>query len=325
MITTFQTSGASAGIVKCSCALRIPTTRPLSPSSTTIGNSTWLSPTVRSSSAGVDSSPVNSGISTGASRMNASVSVPSATSSSPASAAASWSASRRRLFSSSSEKTGTNADDERRVGDERADQVRDLEGERERRHRAGRAEVAAGDDLAREARDAREAGEDREDDGVAGAPERAGLRPARGGVRRRRGGERRPRVGARTPLELVVARRRRPRRGRRRGASPRRAARRRSRSARGRPLLGVRGGGGLRRDRRMRRAIVRARRGPRPRPLCVMANIHSQEKRILRAERERNENRRYTSAIKTYFRRLEAAVAAARPSRPTPSTAASCS
>ena len=30
-----------------------------------------------------------------------------------------------------------------------------------------------------------------------------------------------------------------------------------------------------------------------------MANIHSQEKRILRAERERNENRRYTSAIKT--------------------------
>ena len=111
MITTFQTSGASAGIVKCSCALRIPTTRPLRPSSTTIGNSTWLSPTVRSSSAGVDSSPVNSGISTGASRMNASVSVPSATSSSPASAAASCSASRRRLFSSSSEKTGTNADE----------------------------------------------------------------------------------------------------------------------------------------------------------------------------------------------------------------------
>ena len=41
-----------------------------------------------------------------------------------------------------------------------------------------------------------------------------------------------------------------------------------------------------------------------------MANIASQEKRILRAERERLENRRYTSAIKTYFRRLEAAVAA---------------
>ncbi len=39
-----------------------------------------------------------------------------------------------------------------------------------------------------------------------------------------------------------------------------------------------------------------------------MANIHSQKKRILRAERERLENRRYTSAIKTYFRRLETAV-----------------
>ena len=40
-----------------------------------------------------------------------------------------------------------------------------------------------------------------------------------------------------------------------------------------------------------------------------MANIPSQEKRILRTERERVENRRYTSAVKTYFRRLEAAVA----------------
>ena len=40
-----------------------------------------------------------------------------------------------------------------------------------------------------------------------------------------------------------------------------------------------------------------------------MANIHSQKKRILRTERERLENRRYTSTIKTYFRRLETAVA----------------
>jgi small subunit ribosomal protein S20 len=39
-----------------------------------------------------------------------------------------------------------------------------------------------------------------------------------------------------------------------------------------------------------------------------MANIASQKKRILRTERERLENRRYTSTIKTYFRRLEAAV-----------------
>jgi len=39
-----------------------------------------------------------------------------------------------------------------------------------------------------------------------------------------------------------------------------------------------------------------------------MANIDSQKKRILRAERERLENRRYTSTIRTYFRRLQAAV-----------------
>jgi len=41
-----------------------------------------------------------------------------------------------------------------------------------------------------------------------------------------------------------------------------------------------------------------------------MANIHSQKKRILRAERERLENRHYTSAVRTYFRRFEAAVGA---------------
>lgn len=40
-----------------------------------------------------------------------------------------------------------------------------------------------------------------------------------------------------------------------------------------------------------------------------MANIPSQKKRIKRAERERLENRRYTGKIRTYFRRLETAVA----------------
>ncbi|MGE5281727.1 MAG: 30S ribosomal protein S20 [Chloroflexota bacterium] len=39
-----------------------------------------------------------------------------------------------------------------------------------------------------------------------------------------------------------------------------------------------------------------------------MANIASQKKRILRSERERKENRLLTSTVKTYFRRLEAAV-----------------
>ncbi len=38
-----------------------------------------------------------------------------------------------------------------------------------------------------------------------------------------------------------------------------------------------------------------------------MANIASQEKRIHRAERERAENRRYTSSVKTYLRRLQVA------------------
>ncbi len=41
-----------------------------------------------------------------------------------------------------------------------------------------------------------------------------------------------------------------------------------------------------------------------------MANIPSQIKRNNRSRRERYENRHYTSQVKTYFRRLEAAVAA---------------
>jgi len=41
-----------------------------------------------------------------------------------------------------------------------------------------------------------------------------------------------------------------------------------------------------------------------------MANIASQKKRILRTERERVENRRLTSAVKTRFRRLESAAEA---------------
>jgi small subunit ribosomal protein S20 len=41
---------------------------------------------------------------------------------------------------------------------------------------------------------------------------------------------------------------------------------------------------------------------------AAVANIHSQEKRIHRAERERIENRRRTTQVKTWFRRLESAV-----------------
>lgn len=41
-----------------------------------------------------------------------------------------------------------------------------------------------------------------------------------------------------------------------------------------------------------------------------MANIQSQKKRNARTLREHDENRRQTSAVKTAFKRLEAAVAA---------------
>jgi len=41
-----------------------------------------------------------------------------------------------------------------------------------------------------------------------------------------------------------------------------------------------------------------------------MANIASQRKRNARSERERDENRRLTSSVRTHFHRLEAAVAA---------------
>ena len=46
-----------------------------------------------------------------------------------------------------------------------------------------------------------------------------------------------------------------------------------------------------------------------------MANIPSQIKRNQRSLRERTENRQYTSQIKTYFRRLQAAVEAGEDSR----------
>ena len=45
-------------------------------------------------------------------------------------------------------------------------------------------------------------------------------------------------------------------------------------------------------------------------PPSRMANIASQKKRIARSERERTENRRVTTIVKTRFRRLEQAVAA---------------
>src|SRR5215204_1089550 len=46
----------------------------------------------------------------------------------------------------------------------------------------------------------------------------------------------------------------------------------------------------------------------RPRRGLFMANIASQKKRNARSERERQENLRFRSSVKTHFRRLEAAV-----------------
>ena len=67
-----------------------------------------------------------------------------------------------------------------------------------------------------------------------------------------------------------------------------------------RGLLGSLGGHG---PRYTTRPPPRIRPGRLP---SDMANIHSQVKRNLRTERERQENRHYSSSVKTHFRRLEA-------------------
>ena len=78
MIARFQASGASAGTANWSKLLRMPTTSPESPSSSTIGNSSCARLTVRSVSC--SSKPgANSGMITGASSTNSAVSTPSDT------------------------------------------------------------------------------------------------------------------------------------------------------------------------------------------------------------------------------------------------------
>ena len=155
---------------------------------------------------------------------------------------------------------------DRGVGEQAADQVRHLEGDRERRHRAADPEVAGGDDLADQAR-------------------------------------RRARARWRTRRRRSSARAGRARPGRS------------SSSARPRPRRLVEIAESSSRSLMAKTpAIVRRR---------PMANIASQKKRNARTQREHDENRRLTSAVKTYFRRLEAAVAGATPRPPTPSTARS--
>ena len=127
----FHTSGVSAGIVKWSCAFRIPTTRPLSPSRITIGKSTRDRPTVSASSCAVNWSPVNSGMITGASAMKAIVISVSADEQQPRHRAGRVDRVLAPLLLEQLGEDGHERAGERRVGDERADQVRDLEGERE--------------------------------------------------------------------------------------------------------------------------------------------------------------------------------------------------
>ena len=251
MITRFQATGASAGTAKCSNELSIPTTRPERASSTTIGNISRARLTVRSLSAGSSSKPgANRLMSGSANRMNSAVT------------AAEHQADQEEqargdpeglLALALLEQLGEDRHEralERRVGEQRAHEVRHLEGDRERRHRAGDAEVAGRDDLAGQPEQARQAGREREERGVARqAP------CVSGPVRVRRsplGGARYTRVGS-------------------------------------------------------------------------MANIASQEKRIHRAERERLENRRRTSQVKTWFRRLESGGGRRRRrDGPTTSSATSC-
>src|SRR4051794_11110495 len=104
----FQTSGLIAGIAKWSCALRIPTVRPLRPRMSTTGKSTRDRPTQRSCTA-CSSSPTKSGITTPAPTTKSTVSAPRTVKINRNSVDASRNASRRRPCSSSSVKTGTKA------------------------------------------------------------------------------------------------------------------------------------------------------------------------------------------------------------------------
>ena len=95
--------------------------------------------------------------------MNSAVSPPSPSSISQKRLDATRQARFRSPFSSSSLKTGTNADESAASATSARIEVRHLEGDREGVDLAGRSEVVRGDDLADEAEDAREAGGERED------------------------------------------------------------------------------------------------------------------------------------------------------------------
>ncbi len=104
MITMFHATGVSAGIEKCPYVLRMPTTIPDAPRSTTIGKRICESVTARSSY-----SFVSGGMITGASRMKTAVTAVSTRMRSQRMVDATRHARARSPFSSSSLKTGTKA------------------------------------------------------------------------------------------------------------------------------------------------------------------------------------------------------------------------
>ena len=106
MIATFQKTGVSAGTVKWSYELRIPTMIPEAPSSITIGKRTRARPTVSCGSAAW-----NGRRRRGAASISSAVSAPSPRSISQKSDDATRQARRRSPFSSSSRKTGTKAEE----------------------------------------------------------------------------------------------------------------------------------------------------------------------------------------------------------------------
>ena len=110
MITAFHAIGASAGTLKCSKELSIPTVTPLSARSTTIGNISWARLTVRSASAGSSSKPgANNPMIGRANSTNSAVTTPSRIMIPKKRLDAIRKASLRSPFSSSSVNTGMNA------------------------------------------------------------------------------------------------------------------------------------------------------------------------------------------------------------------------
>ena len=241
----------------------MPTTTPLTPSRIRIGKRTWERVTVRSRIS--PSKPgAKSGITTGATRTKRAVIAPSTIV---------ISSSRRRGEAEGlavvllPQQLGEDRDEgglQRGVGEQGADQVGHLEGDREGRHRPADAVVAGGDDFPHQAGDPRGGGGDREEGG--GAGDAAGL-AAGGGIAawflagfEGLGGAQ-GHVGVDRPLVVF-------------GVSG---------------ALGVSKLGLSRYSRRPPGAGSTLARA------LDMANIASQKKRILRSERERAENRLLTS------------------------------